>query len=232
MTGIPPLHRIVLMSYGWFGGLPQVIQTDILARAQQRRLAPGERVYARGEAPDGIFGVVEGSIRVSGISAQGRETVLDFYGPGSWFGEVSMLDGLPRSHDADAHAASLLLYVPPADLEDLLTVHPQLSRALLRLEAQRLRILLMALEQYSAQSLEQRLASRLLMLTGPYGVSKPEGLRIELHLPQETLAQLIGSTRQRVNQILKAWEAELILKQQYGRILLMDQFKLEQLAQM
>jgi CRP-like cAMP-binding protein len=53
--------------------------------------------------------------------------------------------------------------------------------------------------------LEQRLASRLLMLAGPYGVTASQGLKIELHLSQETLAQLIGATRQRVNQVLKKW---------------------------
>ncbi|HMR29376.1 MAG TPA: Crp/Fnr family transcriptional regulator [Geminicoccaceae bacterium] len=232
MDSIPPLHRIVLMSYGWFDSLPAAIRNDVLARTQRRSFASGERVYARGSEGDGMFGVIEGSVRVSGISAEGRETVLDFYGPGSWFGEIPMLDGLPRAHDADAHGPAVLLQLRPADFEELLAIHPQFSRAMCRLEAQRLRILLMALEQYSAQSLEQRLASRLLMLTGPYGVAGSEGLRIELHLPQETLAQLIGSTRQRVNQILKSWEARGILSQQYGRIVVRDQDRLERLARM
>ena len=69
------------------------------------------------------------------------------------------------------------------------------------------------------------------MLAGPYGVSSAKGLKIELHLPQETLAQLIGSTRQRVNQILKDWELEAIVEQQYGRLLLLDQARLERMAQ-
>lgn len=231
MPPIPPLHHIVRMSYGWFAGLPEGLQALMLARAQQRALVSGERLYTRGEISDGFFGVVKGSIRVSGMSADKRETVLDFYGPGSWIGEVSMLDGLPRTHDANAHDDALILHVPSKDMEELMAAHPQLSRALATLLALRLRILLMALEQYSVQSLEQRLASRLLILAGPYGAASVEGLRIELHLPQEILAQLIGATRQRVNQILKTWEAEFILEQQYGRILLRDQGKLEKIAQ-
>lgn len=79
-------------------------------------------------------------------------------------------------------------------------------------------------------SLVHQLANRLLMLAGPYGVSSAKGLKIELH-PQETLAQLIGSTRQRVNQILKDWELEAIVEQQYGRLLLLDQARLERMAQ-
>ena len=99
-------------------------------------------------------------------------TVLDFYGPGSWIGEVSNFEGSPRIHDADAHGAILVMHLAAAEFEDLLTVHPSLSRALLRLEAQRLRILLSALELYSASSLEARLASHL-MLAGSWRKHAP-----------------------------------------------------------
>lgn len=230
MTPLLPLHRIVLMSYGWFAALPEEIRTDVLARSGKRYLQSGERLYVRGTGSDGFYGVIEGAVRLGGISAEGRETVLDFFGPGSWFGETSLLDGLPRSHDADAHGPTVLLHLRPREFDELQLAHPPFARALARLVALRLRILLMALEQYSAQSLEQRLASRLLMLAGPYGRAVPEGTRIELHLPQETLAQLIGSTRQRVNQILKAWQARSILSQQYGRITVSDPTELERLA--
>jgi CRP/FNR family cyclic AMP-dependent transcriptional regulator len=100
-----------------------------------------------------------------------------------------------------------------------------------RLEAQRLHVLLAALEQYSVQSIEQRLASRLLMLAGPYGVSSAQGLKIELHLPQETLAQLVGVTRQRINQILKDWQREGLIDHQYGQITLLDEARFEKLSQ-
>ena len=106
-----------------------------------------------------------------------------------------------------------------------------MSRALLRLEAQRLRILLTAIEQYSTQSLEQRLATRLLMLAASHGVPSQQGLKIDLHLSQETLAQLIGATRQRVNTILKDLERKGLVEQRYGSILIRDTAKLEALAE-
>jgi CRP/FNR family transcriptional regulator, cyclic AMP receptor protein len=92
-----------------------------------------------------LYCVIKGSIRLSGISVDDKVTVLDFYGPGIWLGEVSVLDGLPRIHDAHAQGATLLLQVTPADLEELLFRHPALSRAIIRLEAYRLRILLTAI---------------------------------------------------------------------------------------
>lgn len=235
MTQFQPLserHRAALSSNPWFAALPEVTRNDILAHAIRRTLAAGERPFSRGDQSDGVYGVIEGCIRVSGTNRSGRETVLDFYGPGSWIGEVSTLEGAPRIHDADAYGATRVLQVSPEDLEDLLACHPVLCRAVLRLEAQRLRILLTALESYSTQTLEQRLANRLLMLAGFHGVQGPEGLRINLHLPQETLAQLIGATRQRVNGILREWEIEGVIAQRFGHIQIRDRSRLEALAEL
>jgi CRP/FNR family transcriptional regulator, cyclic AMP receptor protein len=232
VASLLPIYRIATISNGWFDSLPEAIRSEVLARAKQRMLAPDQCLFSRGDEPNAIYRVLEGCVRLSGMSRDGQETVLDYYGPGIWFGEVSPLDGLPRVHDAHASEATLLLELAKADLEELLAAHPEFSRALLRLEALRLRLLLTAIESYSTQSLEQRLANRLLMLSASHGVAVAQGLKLELHLPQETLAQLIGATRQRVNQILSAWEHEGIVEQGYGRILLLNQAKLEELAHM
>ena len=233
MASLLSHYRDAVTSNAWFDGLSKAIQEAVLARARPRHLVRGQRLYARGEDADGFYRVVEGSVCISGTMRDGREVVLDFYGPGVWFAEVSVLGGLPRSHDASAYEETQLLQLALTDLEDLLALPPELSRALLRLEAQRLRLLLVALESYSAQSLEQRLANRLLMLALSHGVRTRHGVEIQIHLPQELLGQLVGATRQRVNQILKDWEFDgLVERPQYGRILLRDPDGLERLAQM
>ncbi len=225
-----PLHRIVLMSYDWFSDLSEQVRADVLARGQRRKFAKGERIYSRGDRADCFFSVLEGQVRLSGVSAVGRETVLDFFGPGTWFGEVGFFDDLPRTHDIQAHEAAAVLGLTRADVEELTAAHPEFGRAVLRLQALRIRLLLMALEQYSAQSLEQRLASRLLMLAGPFGTDMPDGKRIDLRLSQKLLSQLIGSTRQRVNQILLNWEASSVITHRYGTIVIRDYGKLEKVA--
>lgn len=232
MSLLPSLHHMAVMSADWFSSLPETVRNDVLRRGKQRELASGERLVSRGDQPDGMYCVLEGAVRLSGISDDGHETILDFYPPGTWINQTSTLDGGPCIHDIEAYGPTMVLHVTSEDLEKLLEAHPSFSRALLTLLARRLRLVLMGLEAYSSQSMEHRLANRLLMLAGSFGVVAPGGLKIDLHLPQETLAQLIGSTRQRVNQILKSWEAELVLQQQHGHILLLDQKKLEKLARM
>ncbi len=232
MSSLPTLHHLAVLSADWFSSLPEPVRNDIWRRGKQRELMSGERLLSRGDQPDGMYCVLEGAVRLSGISVDGHETILDFYPPGTWINQTSTLDGGPCIHDVEAYGPTRVLHVASEDLEKLLEAHPSFSRALLTLLARRLRLVLMGLEAYSSQSMEHRLANRLLMLAGSFGVAAPDGLKIDLHLPQETLAELIGSTRQRVNQILKRWEAELIVEQQQGRILVLDQEKLEKLARM
>jgi len=227
-----PLYQLAEMINGWHAGLPSAVCSDLQSRAHRIVLAPGQRIFSRGDKSDGIYRLLEGCVRLSGISSDSRETILDFYGPRVWFGEVSALDGLPRGHDVEACAPTVILHVAGADLAAALQRHPELSRALLNLMALRTRLLLTALESYSVQSLEPWLANRLLMLAATHGVPTARGPRIDLHLSQEVIAQLIGATRQRVNQICKKWTNQGLIEQEHGCIVLLDRKELERLARL
>lgn len=231
-TKLVPMYRIATIASDWFETLPENVKSEVLKKSQKREIAEDQRLYSRGDPADGFYCVLEGCIRCSGVSGDGHESVLDFYGPKIWFGEVAMLDGALRSQDAVAQTRSLLLQITPDILEELLESHPSFSRGLLKLEATRLRVLLAAIEAYASQTLEQRLANRLLMLELSFGTKTEDGIRIELHLPQEVLAQLIGATRQRVNQILGKWTASKLISHQYGKVILRDRDRLRRLAEM
>jgi CRP/FNR family cyclic AMP-dependent transcriptional regulator len=220
----------VAFSSSWLADASDTAQSELMACTRERVLKSGERLFSSEEFPNGMYCVIEGSIWVSGTTRDGRESVLDLYGPGDWFGETATLAGTPRMlHDAEAYGPAVVRHLGSFDLEELLSTHPSLGRSLLRLQARRIQILLSALQQHSLPTIEQRLATRLLMLAGKFGVATPQGLKIDLHLPQETLAKLIGSTRQRVNQILRDWETDNLLEHRHGRIFLPDEASFKKL---
>ncbi|MDF3936606.1 Crp/Fnr family transcriptional regulator [Pseudomonas citronellolis] len=230
----PPLlsesHLAMLMASRWFGGLPAPTRDDLLARASVRALATGKLLFRCGEPPDGLYIVLQGVIRLSNTTRDGQEAVLNFYEPGNWLGEVSQLDRSVRLHDAYAQVPSQVLHISPLALGELCDRHPALVRMLLELEVSRLRAMLVAFSAFSTQSLEQRLAGRLLGLSESFGVTGEKGLSLDLRLSQEAMAQLIGATRQRVNQVLNRWEAEGLVEHAYGRISILDRARLEALA--
>lgn len=230
LATLTPTQRTALQGNPWFASLPAEEQDDLLRRGRLRQLETEQCLYRRGEHSDALYIILEGCIRVGGISADGCEALLDFYAPGAWIGDISVLEGCRRTHDAHAHLASLVLQVAASDFEELLARQPGFCRLMLRLTAQRLHQALDGLEVVSTASLEQFLAQRLLGLAEPYGVPAGEALTLDLRLSQEALAQMVGSTRQRVNQILQQWQAQGLVQRQRARLTLLDPAAFRRLA--
>lgn len=195
----------------WFGRLSPSLRHDILRSAYVKRYKDGALICARGDMPEAWMACAKGAIRVSSTSFTGRQVTLAYIEPGVWVGDMALFDGDTRTHDAYAHGETTLLCVSQADFQKILQQHVELYDALLRLQAQRLRQLYGLVEDLNTLPLRARLAKQLLHLARSYGVNNLAGdgeIRISLQLAQEELAQLLGASRQRVNQELKTLERE------------------------
>ncbi len=211
----------------WFSKLSLPLRNAILSRAVVRRLTDGAPLAARGTPAESWTGVARGAVRVSSVSLSGKQVTLTYAEPGTWFGDIALFDGLPRTHDAHAHGDTTLLMVRKPDFKDLLAQHVELYDALLRLNCRRLRLMFDALEDLNTKPLAARLARQLLQLARRYGVEEEGGhTRIGLALAQEDLAQLLGASRQRVNQELKALEREGVLRVEPSRLIVLSRDKL------
>ncbi|SEL10584.1 cAMP-binding domain of CRP or a regulatory subunit of cAMP-dependent protein kinases [Roseateles sp. YR242] len=215
----------------WFSKLSLPLRSDILARAFVRRLSDGALMSVRGEPAVEWVGVAKGAVRVSSVSLSGKQVTLTYVEPGTWFGDIALFDGLPRTHDASAHGETTLLVVRKADFRDLLQRHTELYEALLRLNCRRLRLMFDVVEDLNTRPLASRLAKQILLLARSYGVSQgTEEIRIGLQLAQEDLAQLLGASRQRVNQELKGFEREGAVRVEPTRLVLLSKEKLLAIA--
>lgn len=215
----------------WFSSLSDELRAAILARAVVRRLADGAPLAARGTPAEEWVGVARGAVRVSSVSLTGKQVSLTYVEPGTWFGDIALFDGLPRTHDADAHGATTLLTVRKADFKALLQQHVELYDALLRLNCRRLRIMFDLVEDLNTRPLSARLAKNILVLARSYGVAQGDEIRIGLQLAQEDLAQLVGASRQRVNQELKELEREGALRVEPTRLVVLSREKLVHAAE-
>ena len=214
----------------WFSKLSLPLRSDILARATVRRLADGALMSVRGEPAEEWIGVAKGAVRVSSVSLSGKQVTLTYVEPGIWFGDIALFDGLPRTHDASAHGETTLLVIRKPDFKDLLHRHTELYEALLRLNCRRLRLMFDQVEDLNTRPLASRLAKQILLLARSYGVSQGEEVRIGLQLAQEDLAQLLGASRQRVNQELKGFEREGAVRVEPTRLVVLSKEKLLAIA--
>jgi len=214
----------------WFAACPADFQTALIERSRLWKLAPGEHLFERGGVPEGLCCVVAGALRVGAVLADGSQSMLFMLEPYQWFGEISMLDGQPRTHDAVADVDSTVLVVPQTDLHDWLSAHPQHWRDLARLACGKLRMMFMALEDLTQLPLEQRLAKHLLLALNGYGASAASA-RTRLRMPQEHLALMMGVSRQTINKALRTLEASGAIALRYAEIELIDAAALQRLAQ-
>lgn len=223
----PASLRQQLLAGHWFSHLPAALQDELLGQAGLRQLAAGQRLFSRGDRPCGLYAVLQGAIRIGAVDREGREALLTLVEPPHWFGEISLFDGQPRTHDAFAEGPTQLLQIPQGALLELLDRQPRYWREFALLMSQKLRLAFIALEAMSLLPAAPRLARRLLLIAEGYGETGP---RRVIQLAQDQLALMLALSRQTTNQILKDLEARGALRLTYGEIEILDLDLLRQVA--
>ncbi len=220
-------HQI-LSTNPLLSGLPSDVVEQLMLVSTVRELADGERLYSQGDEGDGLFGVIKGRIRLSNTSKDGKELLVMLVKTGDWIGEISLFDGLPRSHDAFSVGSCAVLYLPREKFNTLLKARPELYQYFIPMLCRKLRLALSYVEGAALFSLAERLAQRILELLKFYGIDDGgNGHLIDVHLPQEDLAKMLGVSRQAISRELKRLETEGIIELAYGKLRVLDKLGLE-----
>ena len=196
--------KAVLKHNYLFRGLPDATIERVAGLAAKRHYAKGCGIFSQGDDGDALFGVASGRVRISASAAGGREVFLNIMEPGDTFGEIAVMDGLPRTASAAALDDSTLMVIQRADFLPLLEREPQLAIHLLKLLCERLRWTSDLVEESAFLAGPARLAKRLLILASLHGRAARVG-HLELRISQGELARFLGLTRQAVNRNLSEW---------------------------
>ena len=211
-------YKETLASSIWFSGIEPHLQQVMFDKMRLKHLKAGQQLHAKGEEGVGFYGVCEGRLRVVSVGIDGREMLFALLGPGTWFGEISMFDDLPRTHDNFCETDCTVAIIPKKPFKALLADYPELYPHFTRLLCTRVRSAFQFIDSSAGLSLKHQLVKRLLMLTTSYGQHMPKHNAITLSLSQESLAQMINSSRQTVNQLLGELQEEGLLKRHYGKV--------------
>lgn len=212
-----------LKTHLWFASCPEPFQRALIERSRLWHIRTGEFLFSRGEAQDSLCCVVAGALKLGSVNPKdGSHRLTMYVEPYHWFGEVSLIDGMPRSQDAIADIDSTVMVVSGPQLMEWLAEHPENWRDLARLACGKLRLILTAIEDNATLSIEQQLARRLLFSATNFGQSTNPGIRRRVRLPQEYLARMLGVSRQTINKALRALERERVLALHYAEIEIVD----------
>ncbi|MEM9302835.1 MAG: Crp/Fnr family transcriptional regulator [Pseudomonadota bacterium] len=207
----------------WLSGLPEAARHDLIDAARIRRFAAEERVQGKGQPADGLYGLLEGEVRISATTFAGDEILFTRLVPGQWFGEIAVLDGGVRTHDAHAIVGSTLAVVPSHAILGICERYPAVYRALVALLCEHCRLAFSAIDEFLVYSHEQRLSRRVLQRC-------PEGVGSRVTISQQEMGALIGVSRQSINKILKAWEARGWIRRVYRGLEVLDAAALRRLS--
>ncbi|HEX3611345.1 MAG TPA: Crp/Fnr family transcriptional regulator [Sporichthyaceae bacterium] len=184
-----------------FAGVPAATLTRLAAAAIERTFRKGQFVFQQGDPGDSCYLIASGTVKVLTTSADGAEVIHCTLGPGDTFGELSFLDGGPRSAAVETLEECRLIVVLSTAL-DVVLADPSATRALLTYQGKLVRRLTEQAADLVVLDLPARLAKCLERMAETHGVRTPEGIRLEAALTQSDLAALVGASRPTVNQTL------------------------------
>ncbi len=200
------LDAKILKRVPLFAGLPDDALAALAARLRRRSLPGGTPVVYKGDPSGALYLIESGRVKVHQATASGGEVILNLLGPGDFFGEMSLLDGQPRSADISTLEPSALLLLEGDALRDLLTSQPAVAWTLLQILSRRVRDANTQAEMMMTRDVPGRVAACLLRLAETQGTPLSSGsIRVEVGLTQSDIAALIGATRERVSRALSAF---------------------------
>jgi CRP-like cAMP-binding protein len=213
-----------------FGSLEEADQHAVADEMRQVTFATNQVIFARGDVGREIYLVVDGRVRLSVLTAEGRELSFAHAEPGAIFGEIAMLDEGTRTADATAVNKVAALSLSKPSFKRLVDTRPVLGEAAIGFLCSRLRDADQQLEAIALYPIEGRLARFFLAAARQKSPEREEG-RVEIQLPmsQSELALLIGASRPKVNTALSLLETSGALERN-GTQIVCDLVELQMIA--
>ena len=200
---------------------------DLLNIGTVQPTRANEEILRQGDEGTSLVVILDGVVRISMVTPNGREIILDYAEAGAVLGEIAVLDGEPRTASAIAMWPGRLLRLSRTAFEGFIERHPKVAIRLLREMARRLRETDVTIESDRAFTTGPRLARYLNRLTN----QKVHGTRLTRDLSQSELGSFVGISRENINRQLAAWATEGVIELTQGKIRIIDPDYLTQIAE-
>ncbi|MFZ2870322.1 Crp/Fnr family transcriptional regulator [Zavarzinia sp.] len=224
-------RRALLTRHFLLQDVSEKVLDDLIAFSSTHGYADDQIIFAKGDDGDGLYGILDGQVRIFAGDAEGREITLNILGPGDLFGEIALIDGKSRSADAAAIGPTTLFHMPRRHFVPYLRQSPDLCFSLLEILCGRVRWVSNALEDRAFLGLEARLAKWLLSLAETSGDKDGRGkLRLRMKLSQRELGALVGTSREAVNKQFALWRDSGLISIDKGVITLNAPVQLQALV--
>jgi CRP/FNR family cyclic AMP-dependent transcriptional regulator len=197
------LHNVPI-----FADLGEADLDKIAKLGIRKKYKKGNIVVLEKEMGAALFVIVSGKVKIVRTDEDGREVILSIFGPGEFFGEMSLLDGLARSASVVALTKAELFMIHRRDFLKLLQEHPQVAIALLGELTLRLRKADTQIKSLSLKDAAGRVANVILMLADDIGVFRKGKVEIDELPLQQDMANMAGTSRETVSRMIHQFVRE------------------------
>lgn len=213
--------RAVLKAKSILAGLSDEALDDLVRKGRLVRFGKGETIYNRGDAGDSLMVVLSGRIKVSNVSTNAREVVLNFLAEGDLLGELGAVDGRERSADAFALEPTEGLVIYRRDILALLEAHPKAMLGLVTTLTAKLRDM-SAMVEHSLLQMAGKAAKGLIRLADRHGRRVADGILVDLKLSQRDLGNYVGLSRENTSRELGRLRDEGLIRIDGAQIVILD----------
>jgi CRP/FNR family cyclic AMP-dependent transcriptional regulator len=189
-----------------FTSLKPVYLTELATKLTTRHYRRGETIFHKDDPGSTLYIIKSGQVKIATTSLEGEEIILAILADSDFFGELSLLDGRPRSATTIAMEDTKVLTLHRDDFLDVIGKHAGLAADMLAALSVRLRHTNVLLEDAIFLDLSTRLRRRLLELSEKHGLTTKRGIEIDLRLTQQDLANFVGASRVAINKLLGVFQ--------------------------
>jgi CRP-like cAMP-binding protein len=207
----------VLASQGWFSQRSKAARVKLAAIAKLRRFAKDELIYHVGDAPNGVFGLISGSLNISYPRADGEDYTIHRAGSGFWVGDLALLSTAPRLVSIRAAEPTVLVQLPGQELARLVRDDPRLYADFYPLTYENFQTALRIISNLAISSPDKRLADRLILEVDTRGDG--DGW---IPISQPELAKLLAVSLPTLQRVVRRFVDAGLLTSSYGRIRVLD----------
>ena len=186
-------------------------------------------IFLENETGNAMFIIIEGKVKVSRVSDDGREVILSILDEADFFGEMALLDGQARSANIIAIEKSKLFIIQRKDFIDLLAQHPNVSVSLLQELTKRIRIADMKIKSLSLKDAEGKVASVILQLADDMGKIRHGAVEIERLPMQQDLANMAGTSRETISRVMNTFKKKGFIELDGNKLKIIDYTKFKEL---
>ena len=203
-----PPASVSLDQIDLFQDLSPAENTQVNRAARQRKLVSGATIFQEADPAEYIYVLESGRIRLTQITPDGQQIILHHIAPGEAFGVVALLSNIPYPVTAQAVTESVILAWDRATLIKLMNSYPRISLNAIKILSDRVRDFQDRIRELTTERVERRIARALLRLARQAGRKEQDGVRIDLPLTRQDLAEMTGTTLFTVSRTLSLWESQ------------------------